>query len=318
VSQTGGGRGVAVLIPCRDEEATVAQVVKDVKRALPEARVYVYDNCSRDRTAEVAAAAGATVGREPRPGKSQVIKRMFADVEADVYIVVDGDATYGVEVLPQMAALVLEEGYDLVNAARDPEDPAAFRRGHRLGNRFLSWVMRVLFRAPIRDALSGLKAFSRGFVKSFPVLSAGFSIEVEMLVHALSLGMPVTEVTGSYRARTSQSESKLRTFRDGARILATALNLFRQESPLAFFFVIGLLLLVASVALGVPIVLEFFHTHQVPRLPTAVLATGIAILGFLSLTVGLVLDTVSRGRKEVRLLAYLQARRPNPGQLGQP
>jgi hypothetical protein len=299
------GIGVAVLVPCLDEELTVAQVVRGFAEALPGAAVYVYDNASVDRTAEVARAAGAIVRHVPTPGKGTVVRRMFAEVDAEVYLLVDGDATYDPSVAPELVRLVREDGFDLVNVGREPLAEEAFRSGHRFGNRLLTGALRRLIGSELSDVLSGYKALSRRFVRSFPAMSSGFEIETEIAVHAATLALPAIEVTAPYRERPLGSESKLHTIGDGIRIAAEILSLARQDRPLAFFSVIWGLLCASSLALGVPVVIHYFHTHTVPRLPTALLAVGLAVLGFLSLACGLVLDTVSRGRREAKLLAYL-------------
>jgi Glycosyl transferase family 2 len=300
---TPGGR-VAVLIPCRDEEPTVGGVVSAFAAALPEATVYVFDNWSTDRTAERAEAAGAVVRKVFLPGKGNVVRRMFADVEADCYVLVDGDGTYDAAAAPEMVELV-RSGHDLVNVARAPAAEGAFRPGHQLGNRLLGGLLGRLFGRRMGDVLSGYKACSRRLVKSFPILSGGFEIETELIVHALELNVSAVEIQAPYRLRTPGSASKLGTWRDGVRILRAIIGLTRQSRPLAFFSVVAAVLSVAGIVLGVPLLVTFLHTHQVPRLPTAVLVTGLEILAALSLTAGLVLDTVTRGRREQRLLAFL-------------
>lgn len=294
---------VAVLVPCRDEEATVASVVAGFREHLPNARVYVFDNGSADSTAERAAAAGAIVRFVGARGKGNVVRRMLADVEADVYILVDGDATYDPAIAPSMVEAV-ESGYDLVNARRLPLE-GAFPAGHRLGNRVLGALVRRSFRGEVGDLLSGYKAFSRRLAKSFPVHARGFEIETELAVHALELDAPMLEIGCAYGARPAGSSSKLATLRDGWRIGWTILALLRQGRPLAYFSVLAAALASASVALGIPLLLEYLRTHLVPRLPTAVLATGLMILAALAFTAGVVLDSVARARREQRMLAYL-------------
>lgn len=295
---------IAVLVPCHDEEATVARVVEDFRRVLPQATVYVYDNASSDATAERARAAGAVVRREPLRGKGHVVRRMFADVEADVYVLVDGDATYDATAAPAAIRRLLAEGLDLVNIARRPVDESAFRAGHRLGNRLLTGTVALLFGNRFRDMLSGYKVFSRRFVKSFPALSRGFEIETELTVHALELAMPVAEIEAPYRERPPGSVSKLHTFRDGLRILWTIFILLKETRPAQLFFTVGTLLLLLAVVLAIPLVETYLETGLVPRLPTAVLCTGLVILGMLSGTCGLILDSVARGRKEAKRLWY--------------
>jgi glycosyltransferase involved in cell wall biosynthesis len=304
------GPRVAVLVPCFNEEVAIAKVVADFVAALPHATIYVYDNNSTDRTAEVARAAGAAVCREMRQGKGHVVRRMFADVEADIYVMVDGDATYDAPSAQAMIARLIEDRLDMVVAARVDQDTAAYRRGHRTGNRLLTAFVANVFRASFTDILSGYRVFSRRFVKSFPVLSRGFEIETELVVHALELEMAVAEVPTPYYARPEGSVSKLSTWRDGARILATIFNLYRSERPLAFFSGIGIALTVVAIGLAIPIFVTYFEEGIVPRLPTAILSTGLMLLASLSVVAGLVLDTVTRGRREMKLLAYLDQRAP--------
>jgi len=295
---------VAVLIPCYNEAATIAQVVGDFHAALPGAVVYVYDNNSTDGTGEAASAAGAVVVRETRQGKGHVVRRMFRDIDADVFVLVDGDATYDAASLPKLIG-ELAAGADMVVAARVSQDSAAYRRGHQFGNRTLTGFVAAVFGKELRDMLSGYRAMSRRFVKSFPALSTGFEIETELTVHALELDLPISEIDTPYFARPAGSVSKLNTWRDGARIMSTILHLYRSERPLIFFAVVGALLAALSVLLAVPVVVTYVETGLVPRIPTAVLSTGLMILAFLSIAVGFVLDTVSQGRRELKLLAYL-------------
>lgn len=296
---------VAVLLPCYNEAAAIGQTVADFRAALPEAEIYVYDNNSTDKTVEVAAAAGAIVRTERMQGKGNVVRRMFADVEADIYIMADGDATYEAAAAPDLIDLLVNDQLDMVVGARKSEVEAAYRRGHRLGNAMLTGMLAWLFGRSFTDILSGYRVFSRRFVKSFPVLSEGFEIETEISVHALELRMPVAERITAYAARPEGSESKLSTYRDGWRILKTILTLFRIEKPLAFFGLIGGALALIAVMLSIPLFLTYFETGLVPRLPTAVLAMGIMLLAFLNGFCGLILDTVVRGRREMRRLAYL-------------
>ncbi len=299
------GPRIAVLIPCCNEEATIAKVIADFQGNLPQAVVYVYDNNSRDRTACVARAAGAVVRTEPLQGKGHVVRRMFADVEADLFVLVDGDDTYDAAAAPAMLKLLLDQRLDMVNAARVTEQNAAYRRGHRLGNLVLSAMVRGVFGGRISDVLSGYRAFSRRFVKSFPALASGFETETEFTVHALELEMPVGEITVGYRERPEGSTSKLRTWSDGLRILRTILMLVKEGRPLQFFAGIGTALLLAALGFGGPVVVVFLHTGLVPKLPSALLATGLVLLSSLTLVCGLVLDSVERGRKEMKRLAYL-------------
>ena len=302
---------VAVLVPCFNEQASIAKVVKDFRAALPEAAIYVYDNNSNDRTAELARAAGALVHREMHQGKGNVVRRMFADVEADIYVLVDGDATYDAPSARTMIARLLQERLDMVVAARVDQEHNAYRRGHRTGNRVLTAFFASVFGATFTDVLSGFRVFSRRYVKSFPVLSRGFEIETELGVHALELDLPVGEVSTPYYARPAGSVSKLSTWRDGLRIIAMMVNLYRSERPLVFFSGIGVLLAALSIVLAVPIFVTYFEQGTVPRIPTAILATGLMLLAFLSIVAGLVLDTVTRGRREIKLIAYLQHSAPD-------
>ena len=306
-----GGPRVAVILPCYNEEAAIALTIAAFRTALPSATIFVYDNNSSDRTAEVAAASGAIVRRERMQGKGNVVRRMFADVEADVYVMADGDATYDAAIAPEMVRMLLDEQLDMVVGARRSEVDEAYRRGHRLGNHILTGLLARLFGRTFGDILSGYRVFSRRFVKSFPVLSSGFEIETEISVHALELRMPVAEITTAYAARPEGSTSKLSTWRDGWRILRTIGKLYRIERPVLFYGAIGLLLGMAAVILTVPLAITYVQTGLVPRLPTALLATGLMILAFLSAFSGLILDTVVRGRLEVRRLAYLGHRAPS-------
>ncbi|TYL97422.1 glycosyltransferase [Bradyrhizobium rifense] len=301
---------IAVLVPCYNEEAAVATVVADFRKALPAAEIYVYDNNSRDRTATVAHEAGAIVRSERRQGKGHVVRRMFADVEADIYVLVDGDATYDAPSAPRMIDKLLDEHLDMVVGFRIDQSQAAYRLGHRTGNRMLTGFLSSTFGQEFKDILSGYRVFSRRFVKSFPVLSDGFEIETELAVYALELSLPVAEVETPYYARPEGSFSKLNTWRDGFRILGTILKLYRSERPLRFFTVIGILLALAAIILAIPIVVTFIETGLVPRLPTAVLSMGLTIVALLSVSSGLVLDTVTRGRREMKMLAYLSQPAP--------
>jgi len=299
------GLRVAVLVPCYNEAPTIADVVRDFRLCLPKADIYVYDNGSTDGTAARAHEAGAIVRREALRGKGHVIRRMFADVEADVYVLVDGDATYDAAAAPEMMRLLVEEGLDMVSGIRVEEDAGAYRPGHRMGNRVLTGMVRQIFGDRVQDVLSGYRLFSRRFVKSFPALATGFETEIEFTVHALELRMPIGEVKTRYGERPPGSASKLRTVRDGIRILRTLVLLVKEERPLQFFSAMSLLLLLAGLALGIPVVFEFLHTGLVPRLPTALLALGFVLLSFLSLLGGLILDSVCLGRRELKRMAYL-------------
>ena len=302
---------IAVLLPCYNEEAAIAQTVAGFRTVLPDADIYVYDNNSTDQTREVAAAAGAIVRTERMQGKGNVVRRMFADVDADVYVMADGDATYEAAAVPAMIAQLVNEQLDMVVGSRRSEVEAAYRRGHRFGNAMLTTMLAWAFGRSFSDILTGYRVFSRRFVKSFPVLSAGFEIETEISVHALEMRMPVAEVVTAYAARPEGSVSKLSTYSDGWRILRTIAMLFRFERPLLFFGSVAGLLALAAVMLAAPLVMTFIETGLVPRFPTAILVTGLIILAALNGFCGLILDTVVRGRREVRRLAYLA--QPAPG-----
>ncbi|MEA2938465.1 MAG: hypothetical protein QOC56_1969 [Alphaproteobacteria bacterium] len=308
------GARLAVLIPCFNEEVAIAKVLGDFRAALPGASLYVYDNNSTDRTAEVARAAGAVVRRETHQGKGNVVRRMFADVEADIYVLVDGDATYDAQSVTAMIARLVEDRLDMVVAARVHRDEAAYRPGHRTANRLFSAFVATVFEAAFTDILSGYRVFSRRFVKSFPVLSRGFEIETELTVHALELELAVAEIQTPYYARPRGSASKLSTWRDGLRILSTIVRLYRSERPLAFFSAIGIALAAISIGLAIPIFVTFVEQGIVPRYPTAILSTGLMLIAFLCIASGLILDTVTRGRRELKLLAYLG--QPAPGDDG--
>lgn len=302
---------IAVLVPCYNEEVAIPRVVAAFRNALPEATVFVYDNNSRDRTREAALAAGAVVRTERLQGKGHVVRRMLADIEADVYVLVDGDDTYDAAAAPEMIRLLLEERLDMVTGTRITDAVAAYRPGHRLGNAVLTGVVRLIFGNRISDMLSGYRVFSRRFAKSFPALAAGFETETEFTVHALELSMPVGEVVTAYRERPPGSASKLNTWRDGFRILRTIALLVRRERPLPFFALLALALALLSVGIAVPVFQTFLATGLVPRLPTAVLSTGLMLLAFLSLACGLILDTVTRGRMEAKRMAYLAIPAPD-------
>jgi glycosyltransferase involved in cell wall biosynthesis len=301
---------VAVLVPCYNEERAIAKVVADFRAALPDAALYVYDNNSTDGTVTAAEEAGAVVRRETYQGKGHVVRRMFNDVEADVYILVDGDATYDAASARAMVTKLVDERLDMVVATRVDRDPAAFRPGHRLGNRLLTGFVAHVFGRSITDMLSGYRVFSRRFVKSFPILSGGFEIETELTVYALELELPVGEVATPYFSRASGSVSKLSTWGDGFRILWTVFRLYRAERPLSLFGGMGLALAIMSIGLAIPIFITYVQEGLVPRLPTAVLSTGLMLLAFLCFACGLILDTVTRGRRELKLLAYLALRAP--------
>ena len=300
-----------MLLPCFNEEAAIAATVEGFRTALPSATVYVYDNNSRDRTRDIAAAGGAVVRSERQQGKGHVVRRMFADIDADVYVMADGDLTYDPSSAQAMVDLLLADQLDMVVGTRRHDGKGAFRGGHVLGNRLFTGMLGRLFGRSFSDIFSGYRVFSRRFVKSFPVLSSGFEIETEMSVHALELRMPVGEVETAYVSRPEGSESKLSTFGDGWRILKTIATLYRTERPVLFFGTIGALLLIAALILAVPLIMTYLDTGLVPRVPTAILITGMTIVAVLCFFAGLILDTVTRGRREVRRLAYLAL--PGPG-----
>lgn len=302
---------IAVLLPCYNEEAAIAQTIAGFCDALPDAAIYVYDNNSRDGTIAAARAAGAIVRSERMQGKGNVVRRMFADIDADIYVMADGDATYDASAAPRLVAKLREEGLDMVVGTRVHEAAEAYRRGHVLGNRAMTGILARLFGRSFTDIFSGYRAFSRRFVKSFPVLAGGFEIETEMSVHALELKMPVGELETAYYARLEGSASKLNTYRDGLRILGTILTLYRIERPMLFFGAVGTGFALLALILAVPLFVTYAQTGEVPRFPTAILATGLMILASLAATAGLILDTVVRGRREVRRLAYLAVPGPS-------
>lgn len=302
---------IAVLVPCYNEERTIGEVVAGFRAALPTCTVYVYDNNSRDRTVELARQAGAVVGREPLQGKGNVVRRMFADIEADVYVMVDGDATYDAAAAPELVRTLVAENLDMVNGARIATAQEAYRLGHRFGNVMLTTIVAKIFGDRFKDMLSGYRVFSRRFVKSFPALATGFEIETELTVHALELAMPIAEIATEYGARPADSPSKLSTYKDGFKILMMILRLVKEERPLMFFSVASLGFGLVGLIVGYPVVIEFLQTGLVPRLPSAVLATGLIVLSALSMASGLILDTVTRGRREMKRMRYLSIPAPS-------
>ena len=300
------GPRVVVLVPCYNEAVAIGRVVADFRSALPQATIFVYDNNSADGTAEVAREAGAVVRREPLQGKGNVVRRMFADVEADVYVLVDGDGTYDATAAPVLVERLLRDELDMVTGVRLADSASAYRLGHKLGNRALTGVVANIFGDRCSDMLSGYRAFSRRFVKSFPALAVGFEIETELTVHALELRMPIADVATRYGSREVGSASKLNTIRDGLRIGAMIVRVVKEERPLQFFSLIALLFFLASMMLGYPVLLTYFETGLVPRLPTAILAMGLMIIAVLSFTAGVVLDSITNGRRELRRLRYLE------------
>ena len=302
---------IAVLVPCYNEETTIAKVVTDFRAALPQASIYVYDNASSDLTSVAARGAGAVVVEERNRGKGNVVRRMFADVDADIYVLVDGDDTYDAAAVPELIDILLTQRLDMVNGSRQGGGEEAYRPGHRFGNALFTRLVGSVFGRQFDDILSGYRILSRRFVKSFPALSRGFEIETELTIHALELRMPVGEASTRYKERPEGSESKLSTLRDGLRILRTILVLLKEERPLPFFGLIGLVLAVGSCAIAYPLLTTYLATGLVPRLPTAVLSCGIMLLAFLSLTCGLILDSVARGRREMKRLRYLALSGPS-------
>jgi glycosyltransferase involved in cell wall biosynthesis len=296
---------IAVLIPCFNEEVAIEQVVADFRRALPLVDIYVYDNNSRDRTVERARAAGAVVRCEPMQGKGHVIRRMFSDVEADVYVLVDGDNTYEASAATAMVETLVNQSLDMV-VGRRIESGLAYRAGHRFGNSLLTGVVATIFGRRTSDMLSGYRVFSRRFVKSFPALSRGFEIETELTVHALELRMPIADVDTRYVARLPGSTSKLSTFKDGIRILGTIAVLVKEERPMQFFGLASVVLALVSLWLAYPVVKEYLRTGLVPRFPTAILSSAIMIVAILSFFAGLILDSVTHSRREMKRLAYLR------------
>jgi glycosyltransferase involved in cell wall biosynthesis len=301
---------IAVLIPCRNEAVAITRVILAFRAALPDAMIYAYDNNSTDDTVAMARAAGACIGTESLQGKGNVVRRMFADVDADIYVLVDGDDTYDAAAAPALVEMLVSQRLDMVTAVRVSEVVAAYRPGHRVGNVLLTGLVTHLFGAQVTDMLSGYRAFSRRFVKTFPAMSSGFETETELTVHALQLGLPTGEVPAAYSERPVGSESKLRTISDGLRILRLILMLVKDERPLPFFSVCGVILFVVGTLFGIPVVLEFLRTGLVPRLPTAIVAAAGVALSFLSFACGLILDSVGRGRRETKRLAYLAIRGP--------
>ncbi len=302
---------IAVIIPCYNEEATISNVVRDFATVLPSAQVYVYDNNSSDKTIENAKKAGALVRTEKQQGKGNVVRRAFADVDADIYVLVDGDDTYDAQSAPRLVAQLLNGPYDMINASRVEKSELAYRKGHRFGNWAISTMIGVLFGKSCNDVLSGYRVFSKRFVKSFPALARGFEIETELTVHALQLRMPVAETQTPYKERPEGSVSKLSTFKDGFRILFTIMYLLKEEKPLMFFSVISFVLLLGALILGVPVIEDFMKTGLVPRLPSAVLATGLVILSSLSVACGMILDSLTRARLELKRLTYLRHSAPH-------
>ena len=296
---------IAVIIPCFNEAHSIAEVVLGFKSVLPSAKIYVFDNNSTDETVAIAGAAGALIRREMLQGKGHVVRRMFADVDADAYVMADGDSTYDPSYAADMVDRLFKERLDMVVGTRIASQVAAYRPGHRFGNYLLTFAVANLFGKRFSDMLSGYRVFSRRFVKSFPAMSSGFEIETELTIHALELQLPVAEVATPYRIRVTGSSSKLRTYVDGFKILRLIVFLYKNERPFQFFSAIAGAFIAVALALGIPLVITFLETGLVLRQPTAILATGFVLLSALSFVSGLILDTVTRGRREMRRLAYL-------------
>ncbi len=296
---------ISVLIPAYNEEKGIGRVVARFRQALPSAEIFVYDNNSLDRTIEAAHQLGAIVRQEPRQGKGYVVRRMFADIDSDIYILVDGDNTYDPGMAPTLVETLIHNGLDMINCARIPTTATAYRPGHQLGNYLLSGIVRMIFGNNFQDMLSGYRVLSRRFVKSFPIMTTGFEIETELTIHALELDMPSMEIPCHLHNRLEGSESKLKTFSDGFRILRTIANLVRQEKPMAVFSAITVAFSMLSLILIYPLIETYIETGLVPRLPTVILSTGLMLGALLSIACGLVLDTVTRGRNEAKRLAYL-------------
>ncbi len=297
---------IAVLIPCLNEETTIDKVVNDFRIYLPDAKIYVYDNNSTDKTSKVAREAGANVRVEIFRGKGNVVRRMFADIDADIYVLVDGDDTYNAANSPEMINLLVNEQLDMVNGARVANDQSSFRPGHLMGNRILSILIASIFGKGLSDLFSGYRVFSRRFVKSFPALSLGFEIETEFTIHALELRMKVAELESPYKARPEGSVSKLNTIKDGLKVLILIITLIKGERPFQFFSLLSFILAIISIILAIPILIEYLEAGLVPRFPTAILCSALMILSFLSFYTGLILDAITTSRREMKRLYYLQ------------
>ncbi|AQU87795.1 glycosyl transferase family 2 [Komagataeibacter nataicola] len=297
---------IAVLIPCYNEEVSIERVIEDFKKAIPEAEIYVYDNNSTDRTAEIARQCGAYVRQVGLQGKGYVVCQMFADIDADYYVLVDGDATYEAAAAPRMVSLAQENCLDMVNGVRVTDQRDAYRPGHVLGNMMLTGCVTLIFGHRISDLLSGYRVFSRRYVRSFPIVCSGFEIETFLSVHALEMAMPIGEVVTKYVERPAGSSSKLKTYQDGFRILLTIINLVKMEKPLFFFSIVSAILSVIGLSIGIPVTVEFMNTHMVPKLPRTLLAMGLMILAGLSFVCGLIMDMITLSRKENKRLAYIR------------
>ncbi len=301
---------IAVVVPCLDEQHAIGEVVRDFREQLPGATVYVYDNGSTDATATAADAAGAVVRHEPDRGKGNVVRRMFADIEADVYVMVDGDGTYDASAAPDMVATLIEHNLDMVVGARTNHVAQAYRRGHQIGNRFFGWLHRVLFSSEFDDVFSGYRVMSRRLVKSFPTTSSGFEIEAELSAHALDVRAPSREVLTAYGARGEDSVSKLRTYRDGLRILLRSVLFYKELFPGRFFGALFALFGFAGLLAAFPVIQQYADTGEVLRLPLAVLAASLEIVAFVCMVAGVILDSIARRHRELKRLHYLQYHAP--------
>lgn len=296
---------IAVIIPCYNESIAIAKVIEDFNKSIPEATVYVFDNNSSDDTAKIARNAGANVYSVTRPGKGNVVRRMFADIEADIYVMVDGDATYDAASCPLLINKLMDEHLDMVVGARQHSEKEAYRPGHTLGNKVLTGCVQTIFGGDFTDMLSGYRVFSRRYVKSFPAMAKGFEIETELTVHALELRVPYAEVVTPYDSRMDGSSSKLSTYKDGMRILKTIIKLYSVERPFFFYGILALLLAISGVVFAIPLFHDYFETGLVPRFPTAILSTGLMILAAISFITGILLENVTLGHREMKMLAYL-------------
>lgn len=302
---------IAILIPCYNEEHAIAKVIKGFQSSLPSATIYVYDNNCTDKTPEIASQAGAIIRCETRQGKGHVVRRMFADIEADVYIMVDGDGTYDATYAPLMVETLLAGPCDMVTAIRDFKYSATYEKTNTYGTKALAFIVNKIFGGEIQDMFSGYRAFSRRFVKSFPMVSTGFEIETELTIHALELQMRTAEIEAPYFDREPGSRSKLRAFRDGFKVLFMIIRFIKEERPVQLFASLGAISALLSIGLGIPLVMTYLNTGLVPRIPTAILSSALMLLGFLGLIIGFILSAVTTARRETKRLSYLKV--PPPG-----
>ncbi|GHU13486.1 glycosyl transferase [Alphaproteobacteria bacterium] len=298
-------KSIAVLIPCYNEESTIAEVVHSFKKYLPDAAIYVYDNCSNDRTAKLAEAAGAIVRKVIDKGKGNVVRKMFSDANADISIMVDGDSTYDASDAPQMVSIIESSHADMVVAVRRELSDQAYRGGHKIGNKIFNFILKALFKSTFTDVFSGYRAFSKRFVKTFPATTNGFDVEIELSIHALTLSIPFAEIESKYQERPANSHSKLSTFKDGFQILSRIILLLKETRPLFFLGIISLIFFLLSIIMSYPIILTFLDTGLVPRIPTTVLCTGLIIISFFSMICGVILDSISQARMEAKKMHYL-------------